>query len=570
MESPAADASAISAGIGVRIPPAQPKVTVSGRLWDKRSQVVTPGSYPVTISATDGIPGDGGTGDQPIELMLDSHIIESVPQTCTGACDLSATFWLNTAGLGAGDHYLWALATDKEGTTGGTAWWFTGDPRRTIFGFAPSITATRPLRRPRRWARSGSSFAIRADGEGGYMLGSESPAQALADYKADIADEYGSAVAPAISGMTVGGDIATSALGTIASRVVSRQVATQTYGTGDAGDDLLAENGLFYDDALLAADEAAEGQPNDPRETGAARSGAVTAAATAAKAFAPSYGITNTYNWEGAKRPRRISETLTFSREAIGDVDGDGDKDESPFERAYALDHGYEHDFKLIDDDYTGTGKAPICWDEKERFWAQRKGYTWTTTFPEAAHPYFDDNAGDSCRVLDFTVGVEYPLQLSPGKKYSIRIRTRAGDERFSKYYSNAQKTFRACSGDPKYCSESAGGGAEGQLLIGAQSGARTQECRRWRKGYNSRRTCDLLHRMKRLPAMAGCIVALAGFAFVWVGGPPVEADVCGALPEAAGYHVAAQWWPPGTSRCVVETSAGARGRARTSRGWSG
>ena len=61
--------------------------------------------------------------------------------------------------------------------------------------------------------------------------------------------------------------------------------------------------------------------------------------------FAPSYGQVQTYNVPGTRQPRRIVHSLTFPMEAVGDVDGDGDKDESPFERNNALDHGYEHDF---------------------------------------------------------------------------------------------------------------------------------------------------------------------------------------------------------------------------------
>jgi hypothetical protein len=312
------------------------------------------------------------------------------------------------------------------------------------------------------------------EGEGGYTLGHESPVDALEEYKEDVADEHGGAP-PRISGMTLGGDVSTASLGTIASRVVSRQLASQIYQGDEAADDTLPEEGPDYE---------------DPPPAGARRAAA--AAEPPAKQFAPAYGQVNTYNWTG-KQSRRFAETLTFPAEAVGDTDGDGDKKESPFEVDNALDHGYEHDLKLIDTDFHGSRRHPFCTDERERFWAQRKGYTWTTNFPKGSNPYFDDPTGDSCRYLDFTIGVEYPLQLDPGVQYTIRIRTRAGLAVNNPYYLNAQMTFRGCSGDPKYCSNSKGPGTDGQLLIGGQSGSRTQECRRWRKGYRSRRTCDFM-----------------------------------------------------------------------------
>lgn len=87
-------------------------------------------------------------------------------------------------------------------------------------------------------------------------------------------------------------------------------------------------------------------------------------------------------------------------------------------------------------------------------------------------------------------MGLEYPLELQPGKTYTIRVWTRRGDKATSPYYVNAQKTFRACSTNPRYCAESDAPGADGQLLVGGGKGV-TMECRRWHKGYDSRRVCS-------------------------------------------------------------------------------
>ena len=93
---------------------------------------------------------------------------------------------------------------------------------------------------------------------------------------------------------------------------------------------------------------------------------------------------------------------------------------------------------------------------------------------------------------VQVTGDIKHPLHLSPGVEYEISIRTRSGDKPYSAYYVNAQKTFRYCGGSPKNCSASKGPGTDGQLLVGGEKG-RTMECRRWRKGYQSKRTCDYL-----------------------------------------------------------------------------
>ena len=468
-----------------------PNVSASGALRSHAGGSVTPGSYDATVSATPSVAG--GQGIARLELRVDGALVDAATQSCSGGCgSLSNTFWFNTEPLESGSHTVEALAVDAAGEQGKTTWSVTADPTRTLFVFQPSVPVEDVDNAVSAASARWIEFHHTGVAEGGYLLGNESTANALDDYREDYGDEEGIGSLPQVSEVTVGGNVPASALGSLSDEVIDRHVIAPDGLSRDLteeGD----EAGVLYPDGLMADDEYAESQPSDPRESDGASRSSLAAATATAKPFAPSYGQVNTYNWPGSKRPRRIAHTLTFPREAVGDVDGDGDKDESPFERSGPPDHGYEHDMKLFDDDFSGSRKHPLCTDEKERFWAQRKGYTWTTKFPSAAHPYFDDNAGDGCAYLDFTIGVEYPLELRPGVKYSIRIRTRAGDRQTSRYYVNAQKTFRACTGDPKYCSESAGGGAEGQLLVGLGSGARTQECRRWRKGYNSRRTCDFL-----------------------------------------------------------------------------
>jgi hypothetical protein len=474
-----------------------PRITVSGRLRSFAGRSVTPGSYDVTISATNAFAGDPGPGIRRLELRVDGALVDAAEQQAcdAGTCgDFARTLWFNTDALPAGSHTLQAIAIDRDGNSSRESWTITADPARTVFTIEPPATLAEMTQAvaaaEAEWIELHHSGAA---WEGGFVLGHESPTDGLDDYRNDYGEEHGVGTTPEISELTVGGSIATAALGALAPRVTSREVVDPATNVGDEAGEAEVEPTQPYSDELMAEDEWAEGQDGDPRERGLPTPFGASAATTAdeePKAFAPSYGQINTYHWDGAKRPQRISQTLTFPMEAVGDTNGDGDKKESPFERDNALDHGYEHDLKLIDRSYVGSTKHPICTDEKERFWAQRKGYTWTTTFPKSAHPYFDENVGDNCKYLDFTIGLEYPLKLDPGKMYSIRIRTRAGDRRFSHYKLRAVKTFRFCTTNPRYCSADASNQAEGQPLAGPRDDVRTMECRRWRQGVASRRTC--------------------------------------------------------------------------------
>lgn len=466
---------------------ATPVVSTSGRLRTIAANNGTayPASYPIVVTSTDGIDGPTGPGIKRLELLVDGVVIDAEGQTCSGACDLNRTFWMNTSWLPTGIHRIAVRAFDENGIAGYDVWKVNVNSRRTLFTLSTTATVAEVTGAVAGANADWLELSHTNEGEGGYMLGSEDPAEALLDYVDDVEDAHGTA--PRIREFVVGGDISTASLGLLASKVNGRQVFDNVYAGNAAPDDTLVEDGLYYDDDLLAADIAAEN--SEDNEESPAPSAARSEAAPA-KQFAPSYGEVRVFNLAGNNRPRRIEQTLTFPMEAIGDVDGDGDKDESPFERAGARDHGYEHDFKLIDADFTGSRKHPICTDEKERFWAQRKGYTWTSNYPRDAHPYFDSPLGDNCKYLDFTIGIEYPLELTPNKRYWTSIRTRAGDASYSNFYMNAQKTFRFCTNLPnKYCNESVGP-TEGQLLVGAGRGARTEECWRWRKGYDSRKTC--------------------------------------------------------------------------------
>jgi hypothetical protein len=467
-----------------------PSLQLSGRLRDLGGQTVFPGSYDVTVAGTDVLPGDPGQGVQRLELTVDGDVADAVEQPCdAGTCgDLDNTFWLNTEWLPKASHTVGVRAFDGEGNESDESWTIAADPIRTIFGLEPKASLSEIAQAASASGREWIEMQHSGVDEGGFELGDQSAEDGLQQYKDDYADEHGPSTEPEISQVTLGGSVEAGDLGALASKVVEREVVALPSGSDDHIDETVFDDGPAYPDELMAGDAAAEDQGYDDRPESLSLAASSSASA---KAFAPSYGLVNTYNtFSGdTKKPRRISHTLTFPREAIGDTDGDGDKDESPFERAGAPDHGYEHDFKLIDPDYSGHSSHPACRNEKERFWARHRGRSWSTDFPAHSHPYFDTNLSDSCRYLDFTVGIKFPLDLTPKKTYHINIRARKGDQRYSRYQLSAEMTTRYCGGDPTYCSDS----FDRQQLAGPRTDVRTMECRRWRKGYSSRRVCDYL-----------------------------------------------------------------------------
>lgn len=466
-----------------------PGMDVGGQLRQLAGQTVFPGSYKVDVSASDAASGDSDSGVKHLELRVDDDVVDVADQPCDGApCGgLAATFWFNTESLAAGDHTVSVLARDGDDAESIESWSIAANPTRTYFQIEPGASLDAVVQAVAGTGAQWIEFGHSGVDVGGFQLGNQSPESGVSAYRDDYADEHGAGTEPNITDVAIGGSVEAASLGSLANEAVDREVVTTPAGGDDHVDETVFDDGPEYPDDLMAADAAAEDQGFDDRPDTLG----VMAAAAGPKSFAPSFGMVNTFNTFLGKseRPRRIVHTLTFPREAVGDMDGDGDKDESPFERSGFFDHGYEHDFKLIDPDYSGHGAHPLCHNVKDRFWARDRGRTWSTTFPKDAHPYLDTNLSDSCRYLDFTIGVKYPLNLSPKKTYYIRIRARAGDQRYSRYELSAEMTDRYCGGNPAFCSDA----HDRQALAGPRAAVRTMECRRWRKGYSSRRVCDYL-----------------------------------------------------------------------------
>lgn len=445
---------------------------LSGRLYAKAGQTVTPGSYDVVASLS----GGQTAGTWTVELKVDGETVAALQHSCGSPCAFVKTFWLNTAGLRAGSHAIGVITKDPAGTSYVRSWGIDVDPRQTLFSLDPSAPLIEVLQAVANAQAEWLELRHSGAGEGGVVLGSEHPSEAIQEYVAFYAERYGPSSNPLVSEFTVGGDLPTTALGSLASKVQARQVIDPTW--DDLGDtpDGSPESGPAYPDDLFAADAHAETLPEDPRDDPDAP-GAATARAAAPnpyKLWAPTYGKAWTYPVPGRPRPRTILLTLTWGRQASID----------DFNRGLLFEnYAYEHDFKLINRDNPGGLIHPACGGNNDNFWARRSVF-WDTNFPKKAKPYFDTDDSDSCEYQDFTVGLYHPLEhLRPRKKYEIIINARAGNKSSSPYILAGQRLRKGCDNTP-ICVGITGG--EGQRLVGESAG-RAPECRRWRKGYNSR-----------------------------------------------------------------------------------
>jgi hypothetical protein len=452
----------------------QPRILASSPLIGAAT-ATTPGSYSIDVKAW----ANSGIAIERLELLVDAQVVQVHDEPCaTSGCALGHRFWLNTGPFASGAHSVSIAAIDANGVRNEKTWAVNIDASRTYFEFNPPLSLTQMKSAASAAGNSWIEFTDILNGQGGYVLGAENPSTAIDDYLASMHEEFGASADPQIRSMTLGGDVPTAGLGGSASSVMTREVVTpnpdELIDAPPSGDD---NSGFIYPADLVAEDAWVETQEADTRVE--SPTATTSGARTGAPRFAPKFGLVRTHHKAGAKRPRRIEQRLTFGDDALP-----ADDDDSPFNRDFNLDHGYEQDFKLIDRNTSG-GKHPNC-GGRGKFWAERKGVIWRAEgVPEAAHPYFDWDAGDPCKYRDFTIGFEYPLELKAGKTYELKIWAYSGETVSSDYYVNAQKMFRYCTGNPDYCAESTGGGADGWVLVGESRG-HAPDCRRWRKTYDS------------------------------------------------------------------------------------
>jgi len=263
---------------------------------------------------------------------------------------------------------------------------------------------------------------------------------------------------PLISGFTLSGAIAPSALGSLATRVASAQVVN------------LPTPALFPSDTPPAGqlDETLLNQIL-PVPADAADATPALAAASVSASWAPLNGRSITS--QPGPGEASLIQTQTWSSTASIQSFGDN--------------NAYEHDFKLINRNNSASLLHPLCGGQGDNYWADRNNsLVFVTNYPAAAKPYFDTDATDSCQTEDFTIGLYHPVRLSAGVRYVTIIAADRGQEPSSPYALVAQRLGRGCDFNP-FCVGGPFGDHGSQLLIGATKG-RAPECRRWHKGTTS------------------------------------------------------------------------------------
>lgn len=453
--------------LGAGIDSKEPQLSVSGPVRDAADDWVHDGTHDVVVDARDGSDAAPESGVRRVELIVDDEVVDSVELPClSGNCRVRHTFRLDTGTLRYGAHDLAVRAIDQAGNTAVDSWMVATEPVRTVFEFEPAASLDEVHAAAVINRADIMDFTHYEPGVGGYVTGDQAPSEAVAGYRESYQEEHGVSTDPHADVVTFGGAIPTEALGPLAAKVSKREAIDLSEVVGDDPPEL-EESTLDYPDDLLAADIAAEDEPLDPRDDPDA-----TVSASVRK-FSPAYG--KMWTWENPPIDRNVFyHRLTWKRGSL-----------EAFERDNNLDYAYEHDVKLYDDGYSGTRKHPFC--KGDRWWSKRRLIGWNSNFPKDAKPWWDENVGDSCRVLDFTFGIKFPLELQERKRYDVRIVVEDGARSSSRYQLRGARMRRVCPGEPRICVVGASGNEHNQLLIGKSKGT-APECRRWRKGRRSRK----------------------------------------------------------------------------------
>lgn len=109
---------ATSQSIHVQIDRTAPGLTLSGPLYDRRQEVLAPGTYDLGVAATDADPAHATSGVRRLEVRLDGQPVPDgvVTQACAaGGCALTRTFALNLTAAASGQHQVAVTATDGAG-----------------------------------------------------------------------------------------------------------------------------------------------------------------------------------------------------------------------------------------------------------------------------------------------------------------------------------------------------------------------------------------------------------------------------------------------------------------------
>ncbi|HEX8743702.1 MAG TPA: hypothetical protein VF712_11255 [Thermoleophilaceae bacterium] len=102
----------------VRRDDTDPLTQVEGSLWDAHEQVLSEGSYGLSLTAYDGDANGTEAGLASVEIRVNGQSVYSNASTCTGAtCTLSVPWTFNTSTYGTGSYTIEIRVTDRAGNT---------------------------------------------------------------------------------------------------------------------------------------------------------------------------------------------------------------------------------------------------------------------------------------------------------------------------------------------------------------------------------------------------------------------------------------------------------------------
>lgn len=201
-----------------------------------------------------------------------------------------------------------------------------------------------------------------------------------------------------------------------------------------------------------------------------------------------------------ATNNRRIFNEIVFSDAGLEDLDG----------------FAYEHDVKLVNpeaecnlpdifgciDSLLDSSLRPVCNPFSENdFWANRDSFTFDWNYPDAADPYIDTEWVDSCRMMDFTIGLASPspTNLVADQIYQTSILASGSEDVAASVVklSFERKSVKTCDslvddllpGSTPWCVGSPSGqpGEETQRMILESDGETLPGCFDWWNGFNPR-----------------------------------------------------------------------------------
>lgn len=102
----------------VKVDRSAPTLALSGSLKERENQELSPGTYQLSVNASDGNPSgpDAGkrSGMRSVQVLIDGDEVEAKTQECpAGSCPLSLPVELNTDDYSAGQHRVEVIATDQ-------------------------------------------------------------------------------------------------------------------------------------------------------------------------------------------------------------------------------------------------------------------------------------------------------------------------------------------------------------------------------------------------------------------------------------------------------------------------